>query len=331
MIHFRAVLQIVHETETGHIMRSDIDRLYGELKGIINRDHLTAISSDIISRYRERDIRALSWYASLLDIRFSEKDLNRLFAKIIQAYHPDKLTKILADIEARYRGGDAQGLQLIKNAFAITGAPKSDVREKGPRFEYEEEYRYDEEEEFDEEDFYGEETEGAGMESYDEEGGGLEEEDILDEGPEIEEFGFIEAINKYIFGNLDFTVNLHDMANLEGELNLSDYEIVDLKGIEHCVNVTSVNISGNDIVRLSPISALAKLESLFAAENSIDSIDCLEACRYLRELDVSYNDIEDASVLLKLGNLRYVNLIGNPLEDTSVITELAAREVLVLY
>ncbi|MBN1533123.1 MAG: hypothetical protein JXA20_10710 [Spirochaetes bacterium] len=306
-------------------MKSEIDGIYSEIQSAVNRERLTEISSDIIARYRDRDIDGLSWYASLLDLQFSEQNLNRVFARIIQSYHPDKLTTIQAELERSYRDGDEAALRRLRQAFIFKEAPRGGRRREEPAFEFEEEYRYDDEYEYREEEFTGEEE---GVFDDDE---GYDEEELAGDGCGGEEFGFIEAIHRYVFGNLDFTMNSHDIMNLEGELNLSDYEIGDLNGIEHCVNVVSINLSGNSIYRVSPIAALGKLESLFLAENNIDNIDPLAHCASLAELDLSYNDIEDVSALLRLKNLRYVNLIGNPLEDRSVIDELAKRGVLVLY
>jgi hypothetical protein len=309
-------------------MNTEIESIYKEIKSAVNRERLTEISTDIISRYRDRDIEGLTWYASLLDIQFSEQNLNGLFAKIIQSYHPDKLSTIQAELERSYRDSDETALMRLRHAFIFREAPRGGGRRsEESSFEYEEEYRYDEDEsEYREEEFTGEDEA-----VFDDEDSGFGDEDVTGDERGAEEFGFIEAIHKYIFGNLDFTVNSHDIINLEGEINLSDYEIADLKGIEHCVNVVSINLSGNSIFRVSPIAALVKLKYLYLAENSIDNIDPLAHCASLVELDLSYNDIEDVSALLALKNLRYVNLIGNPLEDRSVIGELAKRGVLVLF
>lgn len=310
-------------------MKNDIDSLHEELKTRLDRERLTAISADIIARYRDRDIAALAWYAALLDIPFNEKNLNRLFAGIIQRYHPDKLARLREEMEARHREADEEGLIKMKRAYLFAGWPGDAA--PSPRRGADEDFRYEEDDYDYEEEYVYDEESAVDDEFKDDEDEGFDEEEAMAVGRQDGEFGFIEAINKYIFGNLDLTVDTHDMKILEGELNLSDYEITDLKGIELCVNVTSINLSGNSIYKITPLASLANLERLYMAENCVDNIDSLAHCRSLRELDVSFNDIEDIAALLKLPKLEYVNLIGNPVEDTGVIEELRRRNVLVLY
>ena len=143
--------------------------------------------------------------------------------------------------------------------------------------------------------------------------------------------GFVEAVNGLLFGNLDFKVDGNDLAGLEGELDLSDFEIADLDGVEYCVNITVLNLSGNNLRRIGPLALLRRLASLFLADNAIENIDCLCELSSLRELDISFNRIEDISVLETLEGLVYVNILGNPLADTRTVERLMKRGVIVIY
>ncbi len=126
------------------------------------------------------------------------------------------------------------------------------------------------------------------------------ENDFFENKDFPQEHGFAEAVNHLFFGNLDYTLSASDLKNIDGELDLSDYEINDLAGVEHCVNTTILNLSGNDIIKIHQLSALIKLKSLFLSENSIEDISCLNSLTALQELDISFNQIEDISVLLEL-------------------------------
>lgn len=300
------------------LMKSNINSIYQELKKHINPSRLKEISVDIISKYKAKDRGGLSFYAVLLGIDPSGISINRLFANIIQNYHPDKLTKIHNEIELYYRENKIEELLRIKNIFVFDEPVQSipylqDV-------EVEEAYTYRDE------DFgYYEKT------VYDDDTFTEDEFIDPDELFEDREFGFIEVVNRFFFGNLDYTLNISDLQDLDGELDLSDYDIIDLRGIEYCININSLNLSGNNLRKIERISSLTRLESLYLSGNSIQNIDCLSTLTNLKELDVSFNEIEDISVLDKLENLLYVNLLGNQIKDTGIIKELTEKGVLVIF
>ena len=299
-------------------MNFDIEDLYRDLKNGLNHERLKEISSDIIAKYKRRDNYGLSWYASLLNIQSSELSTNKLFSKIIQVYHPDKLSRILREIDSHYTNHDVEELFRLKNIYLFSEGE----RVKIPDFMYDsnELYGYNEKEfGYSEKDIYEEEV--------------LSEDfsEIIDDEITDKEYGFIEAVNKAFFGNLTYTINSHELRNLEGELDLSDYDIIDLKGIENCININSLNLSVNKIYRINQLSGLTRLEYLYIAENDIEDIDGLRDLKNLRELDISFNEVEDISVLRELINLEYVNLIGNPVKDVNIIDELVKRAVIVIY
>ncbi len=300
-------------------MNEDIEKLYGELKNGITPSALEEISVYIIDRYRNRDHDSLSQLALLSGSGPSDIKPGRLFARLIQMYHPDKLNRIRREIDALYRGKRFRELVRLRNTYLVN-IPS--LRAGGDRS-----LPAGEEPVFTADDFgYGEEVPAVG--DIEEVLGPVDAyaEDIEGTG----RYNFTQAVNSLYFGNLERAVSASDLGHIDGELDLSGLEIEDLQGIEHCVNVTVLNLSGNDLVRISPLSNLFRLESLFLSENSIEDIGCLKKLPRLRELDLSFNNIEDISVLLDLDKLEYVNVVNNPLGDLSVLEALRKRGVIVV-
>jgi len=300
-------------------MSHELKKLYDELKKRINHSKLKELSVEIIDTYKEKNADALLRYAVLLGIDYDGINLSRLFARIIQNYHPDKIKGIQNEIDVHYRNKALAELVRFRNIYLFPKQISEDVEkyiiESGESYSYSKtEFGYDERS------IYEDETVND-----------FEYDDLRDELAGEPDDGFIAAVNNLFVGNLDYSLTVGDLNNLEVELDLSDAEIRDLKGIEHCINVTVINLSGNNLYRIHALSPLVQLESLFLADNSIENIDCLSAMRNLRELDISFNKIEDISVLAGLSNLTYVNVLENPIRTTGIIEELLGRGVIVIY
>ncbi len=301
------------------------DDLYRELKRRVVAERLKEISVDVIERYRRHDRAALAGYATLAGVDAADMDLPALFAAVIQRYHPDKLTAITASIDALHAAGDGEGLLRVRRMYCFERAPRPSVPDD---FELEEVYGFDE----DFEDGAVRDAFREAEETYEgeEPPGDYEPEEGFGEWDTREEYGFIEALNDIFFGNLDLELEAGDLRDLEGELDLSDFGIVDLEGAERCVNVTSLNLSCNRIESVSRLSRLECLEALYLSDNAIRDIAPLAGLSHVRELDLSFNRISDISPLLDMDRLAYVNLMGNPVAGAREIELLRARGVLVI-
>jgi hypothetical protein len=297
-------------------MSPDLKKIYEELKETLHQERLKDISADIISHYRKKDMDALSWYGAILGIP-ADTGINKLFAALIQTYHPDKFSKIRREIDNFFENGNTRDLLKMKERYIF-----SERKIIAPA-----DFTVFSEESYD----YGEDDFGYSEETFDSLYDFEEPEDASEEYVYEEEFGFIEALNLLLFGNLSFVLTSDEMQHLQGEINLSDYDIEELNGIEHCINVISFNLSCNHIRKLHYLGYLTKLESLYLSENLLENINDLGELVNLRELDISYNEIEDISVLLRLNSLEYVNIMGNPVRDMAVIEELIERGVIVIY
>lgn len=305
-------------------MKESHKGLYNELVKKISAAYLKDMSIEIINRYRKKDYGFLAGLGESIGLSSAESDISSLFSRIIQLFHPDKLNKITGDIEEYYTSGNTEGLIKMKTVYLVD--MKKAVRTVDYSFDEDSEYFYEEEkpagDEFSEYDDY-EFDERDDAENYDDE---FIDENMADD----EEYGFIEAVNDLYLGNLEYELSVSDMQNLEGELDLSGFDIDDLSGAEHCVNISVLNLSGNRIARLGSLSGLGRLEVLYLSGNRIENIKALAGLTELRELDISFNMVEDVSILLQLPGLKYVNLVGNPIQDTSVTDKLSERGVMVI-
>jgi hypothetical protein len=299
-------------------MQNNIQILYSELKDKVNPAGLKEISIDIINKFKNRDHEYFIQFAKLIEIDSFNENLNRIFAKIIQIYHPDKFNIIKNEIESVYKSNKYDELLRLKNIYLI------DLNSLQSAISYgniaEEEYGYNKD------DFGYSEYFFDGEDIFND----AEYDNAEDDTLNPYEHGFAEAINNLFVGNLDYTLSRSDLRNLDGELDLSDYEINDLAGVENCVNTNILNLSGNEIIKIHQLSALVKLKALFLSENSIEDISYLKSLTELEELDISFNSIEDISVLLELPKLKYVNVIHNPVNNKSIINKLLKNGVIVI-
>lgn len=301
------------------VMKTDINEIYKELKNGIDRKRLMDISVEIICKYREKDYNTLMWYASLLGIDALNTNINRLFSRVIQNYHPDKFEKIVSDINRHYENNNIDELVRIKRIYLHTRKTKSDYLRNNL---YQEIMAFFDRKSdvYNERDLFHDEV--ILDASYDE---------ISDDFFTDDEYGFMDAVNNHYFGNLYRAIGRRDLKGLEGELDLSGYDITDLRGVENCVNISGLNLSGNRIYKIELLSYLSRLEALYIAENNIDGVESLADMQCLKELDISFNEIEDISALRGLGSLEYLNITGNPIADRTVIDELSGRGVIVIF
>ena len=292
--------------------------IYNSLRREITVERLKRISAEVIIGYRKKNERILYAYARILEIPFNGTHLSRLFAEIIKVYHPDRYNKILRDVEIYYSEGNHKGLLRYRDIYLFDENLLSESNIE-PDYTVTEEYGFSSDES-------GYHEERSGDDIFKD----FRYDDIADED-EAADTGFTAAVNRHAFGSNEFSLNSHDLASLDGELDLSDYDIIDLDGVEYCVNLTGLNLSGNSIYRISRLASLTRLETLYLSGNSIDSIDALRGLARLKELDLSFNRIEDISVLLELRELEYVNLLGNPLKENDLIDKLVKRGVVVVF
>jgi hypothetical protein len=293
-------------------MPDKIKDIYREIKEKLTAEHLKRITVDIINSYKNKNYHRLRIYASIATAN-SEESNSKTFALLIKQYHPDKLSYILKQVEETYRSKKYDNLIKLKEKYIFEIESSRHVPEYN--IEVEEKYTYDSD------DFgYGEKT------PDEDDGFG---ETILEF--QEENTSFLDAVRKMIFGGLENNFSEADLYKIDGKLDLSDYDINDLSGIENCIYLEELNLSDNGIEKIGKISALSELKSLYISGNQVENIDVLIKLTKLKEVDISFNNICDISALENLPDLEYVNIIGNPVSDYSVIRGLIKRGVIVVF
>ena len=121
---------------------------------------------------------------------------------------------------------------------------------------------------------------------------------------------FLTALKRRVYGNLNVDFPMYLLEDLE-EIEMADYEIEFLDGIEACRHVRVVDLSNNNLTDLSDMRDLHQVERLYVANNHIGLIDPLSNLTVLQVLDISYNDVDDLSPLFELSHLSYLNVMGN--------------------
>lgn len=114
------------------------------------------------------------------------------------------------------------------------------------------------------------------------------------------------------------------------ELDLSDYGLLDLHGIEYAKNLTSINLSKNKLIDVSPISKLKKLTNLELCENKIEDVSFLENLINLESIGLDGNNLSSIPDLKSLRYLNLINISNNKILDLSFIKTLNSPNIKVI-
>ncbi|MBI9105740.1 MAG: leucine-rich repeat domain-containing protein [Spirochaetales bacterium] len=274
----------------------------------LHKVKLEQITSSVIDAYRQDDDFTLKTAASALQIPAEGVNRKKLFYSLIKKLHPDRLASLQTEFNTAVALSDINSLSGLKKLLDIRAHVK-ETRKQLFDFDYEETFS-----------------------SKPDPSMGFSEDDEDDEG----DFGndgnsFINAVKREIFGNHNFSIDPSDLGQIDGVLNLQDYELDDIDGIEYCRNVSILNICDNDICNIYDLQFLTQLEELYAAGNRISDIEALGALSVLEIIDLSGNDVEDISPLLKMDNLKFADLRHNPAFDKNIIRRLEEQGVIVLW
>ena len=138
--------------------------------------------------------------------------------------------------------------------------------------------------------------------------------------------GLKSALKEAIGKSQDQTITDLDLAELTGSLDVSNAGIIDLTGLEYCINLDDLNLGNNQIVNLSGLSNLSGLAALSLYANKINDIGALSNLSSLIRLDLSHNQIVDIGGLASLTNLTRLDLNSNPLNTESELTVQSLRD-----
>jgi Leucine-rich repeat (LRR) protein len=140
---------------------------------------------------------------------------------------------------------------------------------------------------------------------------------------ELPGYVFYDAIKLREYGHTDIEYPSFYLEDIE-EFELSSSDIIDLDGVQFCINAKNIDVSNNRITDLSPLIGLKNLEELNLSDNQIGYIDCLSNLESLKTVQLSNNYIEDISPLFELRKLEFVELSGNniDIEQIDILTGL---------
>lgn len=137
---------------------------------------------------------------------------------------------------------------------------------------------------------------------------------------EFEDSNLEKAVKEALNYTGDSVTN-YDMLDIY-EIRIENDKISSLKGIEHCLNLSSLMIYRSSISDLTPLSGLENLFVLVIHGGSINDITPLESNTNIVCLELTRNNISDISPLTNLFNLESLDITENKVYDLSPLSEL---------
>ena len=288
-------------------MNKGLDDLYIKLKDAYTEENLNIITSKIIDLYKNKQFDSIKDIIEVLSefTEIRDEKHNKNFSRLIMLYHPDKINHYIKEIDKFYKKGDMESLFKFSHIFSMLDIENTILTKTliDLDIDFSSQYEWD----------YGEKgfnyfTEDD-MEDYGQE---LQysEDDIFDNS-------FYSAVKRKIYGSLNIDLPSYLLEDME-EIDMAEYEIENLEGIECCKYVKYLDLSNNYITDISEINTLTSLEELYLTNNNIGFIDAVFNLKKLRILDISNNEIDDLSPLFNLQYLEYVNILGNTIPETQI-------------
>lgn len=280
----------------------DSTMLYRKLKNAYSDDNLNQISAWIIGLYKNKQFLKIKKLSGMLSEHIAinpEDSMNRCFSRLIATYHPDKGNAYRNEIERIYLNGGTEELNQYAHIFIVQNKEVvNNIQNEAPDigFEYEYEYVWD--------------YDAEGYQYFDD-----EENDDLGNASAyyntpVSDGSFYTAVKRKMYGSMNMEFPSYYLEDYD-EIDMAEYDIENLDGIEHCVHVIKLDLSGNNLMEINELSQLKALEELYISGNNIYDIEALRFLKKLRFVDLSYNQISDVTPLLNLENLQYLNLTGN--------------------
>ena len=275
----------------------EIKELYDNLKGAYTAQNLGQISGRIIDMFRDYKYDALRAVQKVVNEYqpVEEEKINKVFSRLIMIYHPDRLSRSLIELDKAYKKGDFETLFTMSHILTVQNMEPELVNVSSIITDEDlaEEFGWDE---------------GADGYSY-----FTAEEDPEEEFEEESDYAgrsFLTVLKRRVYGNLNVDFPTYLMEDLE-EIEMADYELEFLDGIESCRYARAVDLSNNNLTDISELGSLRQIERLYLSNNHVGIIDSLSNLTVLQVLDISYNDVDDLSPLFELSHLSYLNVMGN--------------------
>ena len=275
----------------------EIKELYNNRKEAYTAENLGLISGRIIDMFRDHKYDALRAVQKVVNeyVPVEEEKINRVFSRLIMIYHPDRLNPSLKELDSAFKRGDFETLYSMSHILTVQNMEPERVTVSSIITDEDlaEEFGWDE---------------GADGYSY----FMAEEnpEDDLREEADWAARSFLAVLKRRVYGNLNVDLPMYLIEDLE-EIEMADYELEFLDGIEACRHARAVDLSNNNLTDISELGSLRQIERLYLSNNHVGIIDSLSNLTVLQVLDISYNDVDDLSPLFELSHLSYLNVMGN--------------------
>ncbi len=299
----------------------DIKKLYLRLKNAYTEENLHKISSSIISSYKNKEYEYIKNIFNKICsiINSHEQNMNKIFSKLVMLYHPDKLKFYQDQIELFYKNKNLEELNQLIHIFPVLENSKEKLKVLVDDYDFKKDF----EGSYDENDFDEINEFNSGYPEDDEFYANIYEKEESD-------YTFLSALHLKEYGNLQVVIDQYYLETMEGDIELSNYEIEDLTGIEYCKNITSLNLSYNNLEEISRLSNLELLEEIDLSNNHINDIEVLKNLTNLKNIDLSFNKITTIKPLFELNNLEYLNIIGNKIPQDQII-HFTKKKIIVIY
>lgn len=307
----------------------DYNELSVKLIEAFSAENLNHISSKIINLHKRKNVVALQKLAQWINKYqpIDPENKTRLFSNLIILFHPDKGLSYQKEItKAKNRE------ELLQFQYILEVLPKIDQLGKHNEnpvmdpdaFEAEYGWNY---QPAGEDYFFTEPDEEPRSYWFDEEN--PDQNRFYDEFEPANDATFLSALKRKIYGPTYIDFPVHLLEDME-EIEMAEYEIEELDGIEFCTYVLFLDLSFNSLTDISMLSYCSHLEELYLGSNQIHYIDVLQNLTELRRVDLSLNKISDIGPLLNLQKLEFVNLLGNQIPEYQ-IKGLKNRGIVVIY
>jgi hypothetical protein len=297
-----------------------------EAFSVENLNHITA---KIIQLHKKKNLSALQKIVRIVNDYFpmEEEKSSRLFSRLIMLFHPDKVQEYHRSIKncehPEALNSFAYILPVLSSIDAIGGSQINDLMAPD---EFEEEYGWNYHPVSDDY-FMVQEEETPVNKWYDEEN--PDENRYFDTDEITFDSSFLSALKRKIYGPTYIDFPFHLLEDLE-EIEMAEYEIEELDGIEFCTYAKTLDLSYNAILDITRLEHCIYIQELYLGSNQIHYIDSLCHLADLRTLDLSNNKVQDITPLFRLKALEFVNLLGNPVLPRD-IAKLKEMGVVVVY
>jgi len=278
--------------------------LYHKLKEAYTENNLNRISRNLIRLYTEKQYDQLRMIAGMITdwVTIGTGEEKQGFSKLIMLYHPDRIQYYHNELENYLISNNNGRLRHLEHILVIQDIEEiAYILDNYDDIDYSPEYAWD--------------ADVSGFSYFSD--NDCSKHFARETKVSKNNYTFYDAVRIRNFGNTTTGIPSWYFEDWD-DIELSESEIIDLDGIEYCINAVTVDLSGNSITDISPLFGLTAIEELNLSDNKIGYIDALSNLLRLKTVDLSNNQIDDISPLFNLPKLESCYLSGNSIPQAQV-------------